>query len=123
MLLTGGGRAQKAVWPDEVGSVHKQKGEHRPGFAAAFYVSWEWKRCREGYLKSVGGLCQRCAAQGRIAPATEVHHKKRLTPENIRDPRVALGWDNLEALCQDCHKKEHRPEIRWRCDAAGHVAL
>lgn len=35
------------------------------------------------------------------------HHKTYLTPGNINDPDIALSWTNLEALCQDCHNKEH----------------
>lgn len=103
--------------------MHKEKTTHKPGFAYAFYVSPQWRACREGYLKKAGGLCERCRKNGKIEPATQVHHKIRLTPGNIRDPRVSLNWDNLEALCEDCHKKEHRPDIRWRCDQMGHVEL
>ena len=35
------------------------------------------------------------------------HHKKHLNSHNIGDPAVALNQDNLEALCKDCHNKEH----------------
>lgn len=104
----------------EVGAVHKDK--HRPGFAYAFYVSGEWRACREAYLKRYP-LCRRCAAKGLAEPATQVHHVIRLTRENITDPAVALNWDNLEPLCDACHKAEHKPKVRWRCDAMGHVEL
>lgn len=35
------------------------------------------------------------------------HHKVYITPTNINDPNITLNWDNLEALCQECHNKEH----------------
>ena len=91
-------------------------------FAAWFYRSWEWQRCRAGYIKSVGGLCERCAAKGLVTAGTQVHHRIRLTPSNLRDPSVALCWDNLELLCDECHQAEHH-NIRWRCDAGGHVEI
>lgn len=47
-------------------------------------------------------LCGRCGGSATIA-----HHKEWLTPENIHDPWITLSWDNLEALCHDCHNREH----------------
>lgn len=47
-------------------------------------------------------LCERCGE-----PAKIVHHKIWLTPKNIHEQSITLCWDNLEALCQDCHNKEH----------------
>ena len=72
---------------------------------------------------SVGGLCERCKREGRIVACAEVHHKVRLTPATVRDPNVALCWDNLEALCLECHKQEHKrkQEKRWTCDERGRV--
>lgn len=102
---------------------HQGKDGHRPGFAHGFYVSDAWRSCREGFLKSKGGLCERCAAKGLVVPATQVHHKTRLTPETVRDPEIALNWANLEALCDACHQAEHRPEPAWRTDAFGRVQL
>ena len=52
-----------------------------------------------------------------------MHHKIKLTPENINRPEVALNWRNLIALCKDCHLKEHRKEKRWTIDADGVVTL
>lgn len=47
-------------------------------------------------------VCERC---GR--PAVICHHKKYLNDKNFMDPSISLSFDNLEALCQDCHNKEH----------------
>ena len=68
-------------------------------FAYRFYISDEWRRCRAAYLAKEP-LCERCGK-----PATQVHHKERLTPDNIHDPSVSLNPDNLEALCMDCHQQ------------------
>lgn len=92
-------------------------------FTQPFYSSPAWKACRAAYIKSVGGLCERCRKNGRITAGAEVHHKVRLTPQNVNDPRVALSWSNLELLCEACHKAEHRKTARrWRCDERGHVS-
>lgn len=32
----------------------------------------------------------------------------RLTPANLNDPAVSLNWANLELLCDECHKAEHK---------------
>ena len=39
-----------------------------------FYTTFEWKRCREAYAKSVGGLCERCLKKGLVVPGEIVHH-------------------------------------------------
>lgn len=36
---------------------------------AWFYSTWAWRNCRALYIKSVGGLCERCLAKGLINPA------------------------------------------------------
>lgn len=85
-------------------------------------MSWPWIKCSRGYKKEKGGICERCAKKGLIVPGREVHHKIKLTPENINDPAIALNWDNLELLCKDCHLMEHE-RVRWRCDQNGHVTF
>ena len=85
-------------------------------YAEAFYKSKRWQRTSEAYRKSVGGLCEKCMKSGIYRPAEAVHHKIHLTPENIHRPEVALAWENLEALCRDCHGGEHRSPRRWRVD-------
>ena len=92
-----------------------------PGFADEFYRSHEWRRCRAAYAKKVI-YCERCLKKGLTVPGVEVHHKIRLTPENLTDPSISMNWENLELLCEDCHKEEHNKR-RWRADAWGHIDL
>ena len=89
---------------------------------AAFYTTRAWRKCRKGFLAARGGLCERCLAKGLIVPGEEVHHKIKLTPENISNPAISLDWGNLELLCKDCHLEEHKG-VRWRADEMGHVEL
>lgn len=96
-------------------------------YAKQFYKSKAWQACREGYMRSVGGLCERCYARGILTPGVIVHHKTYITPENIGDPTVTLNWDNLECVCRQCHEDEHksgthnRKSKRYMVDDFGHV--
>ena len=91
-------------------------------WAARFYKSRAWRACRSAYAASVGGLCERCLRRGVYRPGRIVHHKVYLTPENINDPAVTLGWDNLELVCDDCHAMEHEPRRRrFTVDELGRV--
>ena len=76
-------------------------------WAKAFYTSKAWRECREAYIVSVHGLCERCKAKGILRPGKIVHHTCYLTPETINDPGISLNFDYLEYLCQDCHNEEH----------------
>ena len=71
-----------------------------------FYGSKKWKECRRIFL-SLHPICERCEKLGIINKATHVHHKDYLTPENFRNPEMSLNFDNLEALCVNCHHTEH----------------
>lgn len=68
----------------------------------AFYKSRAWKRTRAAYLETVNRICERCGK-----PAVIVHHKEYVTAGNLQDPDITLDFSNLEALCRDCHNKEH----------------
>ena len=70
---------------------------------AAFYNSAAWRKTRLAYLESVNHICERCGA-----PAKIVHHRRYLTTDNLDDPHVTLDHANLEALCQECHNREHQ---------------
>lgn len=90
-------------------------------YAKDFYKSAAWKRARQTVIKRANGLCERCRAAGLYRPGVIVHHKDYITPENIHNPGVTLGLDNLEYLCEDCHNKEHKakPNNRYRFDSDG----
>lgn len=95
--------------------------------ANRFYSSKAWKNCRAEYSRKVGGLCERCYANGEIVPGEIVHHKEHLNDSNLNDPAVALNMDNLELLCRKCHAAEH-PELyanrrRYHVDEYGNVRV
>lgn len=74
-------------------------------YAKPFYNSKKWRRISKKYLDTQYRICERC---GNVANV--VHHKEYITPENIKDPMITFDWKNLEALCNDCHNKEHKAE-------------
>ena len=91
-------------------------------FAGNFYKTVAWKKCRDSYIRSVGGLCERCWKNGIIRHGDTVHHKIELTPENINDPAVTMNHENLELLCRQCHADMHRTnKRRYQVDEAGRV--
>ena len=89
----------------------------KPKVLHNFYKSPAWLTVRELKIVSVNSLCERCGAIG-----IEVHHKDRLSIDNVRDTSVSLNQDNLELLCRECHNKEHeRFSIRIRFDKDGNL--
>jgi 5-methylcytosine-specific restriction endonuclease McrA len=71
-------------------------------YAKSFYSSKAWKNTQAAYMESRNYVCERCGNAARI-----VHHIHYITPQNINDPDITLNWDNLCALCIDCHNAEH----------------
>lgn len=80
-----------------------------------FYQSKSWLSCRSSFISKRitidGGQCERCKTnEGKI-----VHHIVHITPNNFNNPNITLNHDNLEYLCDYCHKEEHeqvKPSIR-----------
>lgn len=67
-----------------------------------FYSSGKWRSVRESYLKKVHWICEEC---GR--PASQVHHKEELTENDyFVNYEKCYGFENLKALCLDCHNKQ-----------------
>lgn len=71
-------------------------------WAKSFYTGKAWRTTSKAYMATKNYICERCGAAAEV-----VHHKRYLTAANITDPNISLGFDNLEALCKDCHGKEH----------------
>lgn len=77
--------------------MRKPKELHR------FYKSVAWQMAREIKIREANGKCERCGVLGE-----EVHHKIRLTVQNVMDPNISLNQENLELLCKKCHNAEHK---------------
>ena len=93
-------------------------------WAETFYTSAAWRNCRKAYMKSVGGLCERCLNKGLYRAGVIVHHKIHLTPDNIVNPNISCAFNNLELLCRDCHAEEHqRIQKRYKIDKTGKVII
>ncbi|MCM1517522.1 MAG: HNH endonuclease [Pseudoflavonifractor sp.] len=67
-----------------------------------------WLRLRRDILTS-HPLCQQCGDEGRIAPATEVHHIRPVEYGINRAEKHRLMFDpaNLRTLCHGCHVRIH----------------
>jgi 5-methylcytosine-specific restriction endonuclease McrA len=74
----------------------------KPKVLHNFYKSDAWKLARQIKMKQADGKCERCGSVGE-----EVHHKIRLTVDNVKDVTISINPKNLELLCKDCHNKEH----------------
>jgi 5-methylcytosine-specific restriction protein A len=59
-----------------------------------------WKQLRAAFL-AANPLCEMCKQDGRLTPATLVHHKQKLTCGGTNDA------ENLMALCGECHSRLH----------------
>lgn len=64
-----------------------------------------------------------------VNPAEVIHHKIPLTDGNINDLSISLSWDNLQALCRQCHAEAHeemylqRTKRRYKVDKCGRVII
>lgn len=71
-------------------------------------------------------MCERCSTDEEPILAKIVHHIIYLTPFNINNPNISLNHDNLEALCQDCHNKEHHKKeslTNYKFDKDGNIFI
>ena len=78
-----------------------------------------WLRLRRDTLTR-HPLCQRCEAEGRLSPATEVHHIRPVEEAVTMAEKTRLMYDphNLRALCHDCHVRTHTEMGRCGREAA-----
>lgn len=65
-----------------------------------FYNSPEWRMLSSKYMSDKGYKCERCKRL-----ATEVHHVKPIQTDE--GWLLRLDYNNLLAVCVDCHNKEH----------------
>ena len=64
----------------------------------------------------------------RISHTERLLTAAELTPDNINDPDIALGFDNLRYDCLKCHNEEHNGAkdcapglVRYRFDEQGEL--
>jgi len=91
-------------------------------FARKFYSSKAWT-CKSKAYRQIHPLCERCLRRGIYTKATCVHHKEHISIDNYQDYNVLLNDDNLEALCDDCHAKEHASTTYYDFDDNGQLVL
>lgn len=73
----------------------------------AKYNSRHWKKVRKLKIVSVNGLCERCLRNRIFCEGKIVHHKIPITKNNYMNDDLMYGLDNLEFLCDACHKEMH----------------
>jgi 5-methylcytosine-specific restriction endonuclease McrA len=71
------------------------------------YKTKRWQKLRHDYMISVNGLCERCKVKGIVKPALICHHKEYINESNYMNDNIFYNVDNLEAVCLECHNKEH----------------
>lgn len=69
----------------------------------SFYQTKEWKILRNQKFYDADGLCELCRKNGIIKEAKEIHH---IIPIE-EDWNKRLNYDNLIALCSECHNAQH----------------
>lgn len=85
-----------------------------------FYRSKDWRTLSQAYLQAARYKCEAHACPGCTGLAVEVHHKQPIqTPEGWAR---RLDWDNLEAVCTQCHNARH-PEKGKSHTPAGVIDL
>ena len=67
-----------------------------------FYNSTRWKKVRTLKMDK-DPLCEPCTEDGRIAPATDVHHVQPIRAPAGWSLRFTLG--NLQSVCKSHHAK------------------
>lgn len=76
--------------------------------------SMRWRRLRRMIL-TAHPLCQACSREGRLTPATEVHHVRPVDEVTgyLEQERRMFDPHNLVALCHECHVQAHRDLGSW----------
>jgi len=82
----------------------KQYNHYQRDPMSAKRYSGSWKQIRARFLQA-HPLCELCKQEGRLVPATIVHHKNPLKTSNDNSP------ENLQSLCQHHHSQLHMTEL------------
>ena len=72
------------------------------------YNNTEWRKLRDTYIKE-HPLCEDCLDKGKVVPAEDVHHIRSPFQNGECNKALLLDYNNLMALCKQCHNKRHNP--------------
>ena len=70
------------------------------------YNNTAWRKMRDTYMKE-HPICEKCLEKGKITPAVDIHHKRSPFQGGEVNYALLLDYDNLMALCKDCHGEIH----------------
>lgn len=73
------------------------------------YNTTQWRQTRETYLKQ-HPLCEECLNKGKVTPASSVHHIDSPFKTGEINYHLLLDFDNLMAICHECHGEHHAKE-------------
>lgn len=79
----------------------EERRRKRVGSASSRGYGYAWKKRREAFLRE-NPLCVECLKRGLYVPATDVDH---IVPHK-GDMEKFWDWDNLQALCHECHSRK-----------------
>ena len=63
---------------------------------------------RDTYIKE-HPLCEDCLNEGKVVPAEDIHHIRSPFQNGECNKALLLDYNNLMALCKQCHNKRHNP--------------
>ena len=97
---------KKRNWRGVSDKVAKDKAE--------IYNSREWKELRIAKLRSTNGLCEECLKEGIVTAANIVHHRHPIEDSHSMQEMKhwAFMWENLMSVCQSCHARIHRDQLK-----------
>ena len=72
------------------------------------YNNTEWRKLRDTYIKE-HPLCEDCLDKGKVVPAEDIHHIRSPFQNGECNKALLLDYNNLMALCKQCHNKRHNP--------------
>jgi len=86
---------QKAKWEKDLDKGYTHASQQ------GFYNTSRWKKTRK-YVLDHEPLCRMCLEKGKIRPASMVDHIIPIQDDS--DEELAYGFDNLQPLCESCHR-------------------
>lgn len=72
-----------------------------------------WRSIRESYIIN-HPLCEKCLEHGKISPTEEVHHVIPISTADdvLKMKELGFDYNNLMALCKDCHHQIHNKQLK-----------